>query len=124
MKSGLKNLPPVVQELVDHIGLPSTIELINQFGGTTINIPMGGTSVGTAALVRLAAVIGEEAAEKLSKICFGEPIYIPKCEKYLRDTRNQNINQTFIEQVRHGKKANSVVAELAREYRLSDRWVW
>lgn len=124
LRSELDGLPPVVQEISAHIGLPSAIKLVNSFGGTTIRIPKGGRLIGREILTRLAEVIGEEATKKLSHMSFGEPIYIPRCQKHLLNIRNQEVNQSFIDKVRHGRTANSVVAELAREYQLCDRWIW
>ena len=54
----------------------------------------------------------------------GEKIYIPQCAAALRRLRDMEIHRQFEQGVREGVSANTLVAELARAYKLSDRRVW
>lgn len=117
-------LPPSIHEVAAVIGMPATLQLVERFGGTTLPLPKGANRLGISALKALAKQIGDVPAQALAHHCAGEPLYIPKCDAALRRIRDLTICERFEAAVREGTTANRIVADLAREYKLTDRWVW
>ncbi len=120
----IEHLPASVRELIAIIGLNETLDIVRKFGGTTLPMPVGGNINGRHTLYRLSEVIGEDSVSKMSLHYSGEPVYIPRCEKALRISRNSEIDAKFIEFMRQGMTANAAVSHLAHQYKLSDRWIW
>lgn len=118
-------LPPTVQRLAEVVGLPATLKLVAELGGTSWFFAQGVGRNGQARVAALAEIVGEEAAEKLARYAHErETLYIPKCDAALIAVRDAQIHQQFEQAAREGVSANTVVAELARTYKLSDRHIW
>lgn len=124
----LKNLqellPEHVRDMVTRIGLPATMRVVHHLGGITWRIAEGRTAEGESKRAALADIVGSDIEELLHREYAGEEIYVARCHLALLQWRNIEINQRFEQGVREGLSARSLVAELAREYRLSDRRVW
>lgn len=117
-------LPDQLLEVADAIGLPATQRLVEELGGTTWTPAKGVRRLGVIRHEALAEIIGEPAARIMAERWANVPLYIPKCDAALRRLRDLQINRKFEQGVRERKSANALVAELAREYKLSDRRVW
>lgn len=117
-------LPKQLLEIAEAIGLPATQRLVNELGGTTWPVAKGVRRLGIIRHAALTGVVGGEAADILAKHWGSVPLYIPKCDMALRRLRDMEINSQFEQGVREGVSANTLVAELARSYKLSDRRVW
>lgn len=111
---GLQNdeLPRLLREIAEVVGLPATIQLVARYGGTTIVVPST-----TQNNNQLAQMLGPDAAAKLVRRYAGTKLYISKTNHAPRKARDIEIYQ------RH-KHGLAVVSQLAREYGLSDRMVW
>ena len=72
----------------------------------------------------LKEVVGETAANIMAERWANVPLYIPKCDAAMRRVRDLEINRQYVQGVREGISANTLVAELARTYKLSDRRIW
>lgn len=117
-------LPPTIQELIEEIGLVPSIALVEHFGGLTLNIPLGDTKVGQAALDDLAAKIGDEAAGLIAARYGGTRLYIPNCKQSLKRARDSRMLEEKKSLESGGASGKDVVRTLARNYNLSDRYVW
>ncbi|MDT4856084.1 Mor transcription activator family protein [compost metagenome] len=117
-------LPQQIRDIADVAGLPVALRLVEELGGTTWEFARGANRNGQIRVAALADLVGEEAAEVLTRHLGAERIYIPRCAVALRRIRDLEINRQFEQGVREGISANTLVAELARSYRLSDRRVW
>lgn len=104
-------LEPILQDLVDLIGLHSTMQLVHAYGGVRLYVPKLELE-DDHSLVRL---IGREAAKKLQAMYGGEPHFdIPKAERALRAVRDAEIR---------AKRPTTSVRLLAMEYRLTERQI-
>ncbi|MDO9625161.1 MAG: Mor transcription activator family protein [Pseudomonas sp.] len=117
-------LPAHVREIARVVGLPSALRLVSELGGTTWEFAKGTNRNGQIKVAALGDILGEEAAALLTNHLGGGKIYIPQCAAALRRLRDLEIHRQFEQAVREGITANTVVAELARAYKLSDRRVW
>lgn len=118
-------LPDAVQRIAEVVGLPATMKLVAELGGTSWYFARGVGRQGQARVAALAEIVGEDAAERLAFYMHErETVYIPKCDAALKHLRDTEIHRQFDQAVREGVSANTVVAELARTYSLSDRHVW
>ncbi len=117
-------LPEQIQEIAEAIGLPATQRLVQELGGTTWPVSKGVRRLGIIRHEALKEVIGETAAQIMAERWGNETLYIAKCDAPLRRLRDLEIHRKFEQAVREGVSANTVVSELARAYKLSDRWVW
>ena len=117
-------LPQQIHDIAQVIGLPAALRLVQELGGTTWEFAKGSNRNGQIRVAALADILGEETAQKLTQHLGGEKIYIPQCTTALRRLRDLKIHQQFEQGVREGVSANTLVAELARAFRLSDRRVW
>jgi len=118
MKLNLDRLPASMRLIVELIGLPAVLRLVEEYGGTTIWPANTGASG-----AHLADVLGEAAAAALCAH-FREPIYIPLCRAALIAVEHDAIRTEGDELERNGLSAREAVAQLARKYRHSDRYIW
>ena len=83
----ITQLSPRLRLIVETIGLPAAIKLVNARGGRFVKIPKGGGK-------QLAQIIGEEAAQKMSNRFYSYPppdFYVPKKDRVTRQIRNLEI---------------------------------
>ncbi|MBH2032412.1 MAG: hypothetical protein I8H73_06130 [Pseudomonadales bacterium] len=117
-------LPTQLLEIAEAIGLPATQRLVDELGGTTWPVAKGVRRLGIIRHAALVDVVGEQAAEIMASRWADVRLYIPKCDAALRCMRDHEINSQFEQGVREGISANTLVNELARSYKLSDRRIW
>jgi Mor family transcriptional regulator len=117
-------LPAQLLEIAEAIGLPAAQRLVDEFGGTTWPVAKGVRRLGIIRHAALVDVIGERAADIMAQRWANVALYIPKCDAALRRLRDLEINRQFEQGVREGVSANTLVANLAMEFKLSDRWIW
>jgi Mor transcription activator family len=99
---------PAVDNIARVIGAGATTRLISTFGGGRVYIAKN-PSPGDA----VARVIGNDAAGRLGAIFGGERIWLPNDTGHL--TRRRIIQM---------RKRGSTVSRIARELRLSERYVY
>lgn len=105
-------LPPQMKFLVEIIGLPETIALLEKKGGLRIRIPTGQRDVESYDLYE---ILTEAAIEKLCASRFaGERVTLPKADKVLDQIRNMDIRCS---------KSTTTKAQLAKKYNLTARHV-
>ena len=87
-------LPATAHELVEVVGLDSTIDLVRMFGGDELKIPErtdGDSRIWTALL----DAVGKQAATQLVERFAGTRIYVPMCKSALLNFRNREIVQAY-----------------------------
>jgi Mor transcription activator family len=105
-------LPGVLREMVDLIGLPATMQIVQRHGGTRLWVPaLIETLAPDHKLVKL---VGMTSARTLSEQYGGETLEIPKAERALRAIRDKAIREQW---------PHKSQSQLAIEYNLTERQV-
>ncbi|HCL4135763.1 TPA: hypothetical protein N2C26_000211 [Pseudomonas aeruginosa] len=117
-------LPVTVRDMAGRIGLPATLVVVEQLGGTSWRIAEGRARRGEARRAALAELVGSDIEEQLHTHYRGEEIYVARCHKALVRWRDLEIVERFEQGLRDGQTARSLLSDLARKYNLSDRWIW
>ena len=117
-------LPESVQQIAELIGYPATARLLDKLGGTTFPIGKGLRALGAARATLLRETIGDENAQLLVKHFGGEVLYLPRCDRALRELRNRSILAEFSELRALGVSSLMVMTQLCPKYGFSDRFAW
>jgi hypothetical protein len=113
VKLSLDDLPESLRDVVDLIGLPATLRLVEHYGGLiALYVPREvdpdhplAIAIGLAAARKLAARYGADCVRN-----------IPRCVGGLRRLRNAEIHRR--------RTAGESPASLARAYAITERQVW
>lgn len=113
MKLALDDLPASLRDVVDLIGLPATLRLVEHYGGLiAVYVPRD-----IEPDHPLAQAIGLTAARKLATHYGADCLRnIPRCVDGLRRLRNAEIRQR--------RDAGESPASIARAFALTERQVW
>lgn len=118
----VEHLPKSAQDLITLIGLPSTLRLVDMFGGTTVNLYNSVTS-----LQRMAETVGEDNAKALLKFYGNAPFTVPMCMFALKAVRNAEILAEFDRLTqKDGLSARASVVLITRRFtpHLHERTIW
>ncbi|MGB1762983.1 Mor transcription activator family protein [Alloalcanivorax xenomutans] len=107
----VEDLPELLQEISQLIGIPATLLLVEHFGGIHLFIPTHFSD--QRAFV---AVVGHRAASLLIQQYGGNTLYIARAASALRALRNMEIAGRF--------EGGLSAERLAREYGVSVRQIW
>ncbi len=104
------DLPPLIQDLQDLIGLPAALAIVEEWAGTEVYIPavMAPDHV-------IAKRIGFEAAAKLAAKYGRDRLKLPRCVARIRAKRDAEIR------MRYGNR--ETCRSLARHYSLTERHI-
>ncbi|MBR8084709.1 DNA transposition protein [Burkholderia vietnamiensis] len=116
-------LPDVVKTIIKLIGLPTTVRLVEQLGGTTFPVAMRRSRLGEIRYEALAEIVGPDAADQLTAHFGGDVLYVPRCVKAMRELMYRSIRAEF-DVLTRDHAANHAVAQLALRYQMADRHVW
>ncbi|CRG49000.1 Mor transcription activator family [Yersinia wautersii] len=117
-------LPESVQQIAELIGYPATARLLDKLGGTTFPIGKGLRALGAARATLLRETIGDENAQLLVKHFGGEVLYLPRCDRALRELRNRSFLAEFSRLRALGVSSLMVMTQLCPKYGFSDRFAW
>lgn len=117
-------LPESVQQIAELIGYPATARLLDKLGGTTFPIGKGLRALGAARATLLRETIGEENAQLLVKNFGGEVLYLPRCDRALRELRNRAFLYEFAQLRDSGISSLMIMTQLCPKYGFSDRFAW
>ncbi|MEQ9889043.1 Mor transcription activator family protein [Pectobacterium zantedeschiae] len=117
-------LPDVVLQIADLIGFPATARLLEKFGGTTFPIGKGLRALGAHRAELLRETVGVDNAALLVKKFGGEVLYLPRCDRALRELRNQRFLSEFAALRESGTSGNMAMMQLCPVYGFSDRFAW
>ena len=110
----LEDLPETAREIVEIIGLPKALRLVEELGGTSFPLPRSDWD--GLRMEMLAKVVGEDATRRLIERYAGTALYIPCCAAAMRAARDRAIQSEYL--------AGTPVYRLALKYRLTERRIW
>ncbi|KSI64630.1 Mor transcription activator family protein, partial [Pseudomonas aeruginosa] len=96
-------LPDTVRDMAGRIGLPATLVVVEQLGGTSWRIAEGRARRGEARRAALAELVGSDIEEQLHTHYRGEEIYVARCHKALARWRDLEIVERFEQGLRDGQ---------------------
>ncbi|MCS4503874.1 hypothetical protein NYO91_07260 [Arhodomonas aquaeolei] len=111
MTAQTEHLPHTLTEVVETIGMDTTLQLVESLGGVRVYVPENMRP--DHVLVR---VIGHRAAWRMAERFGGEPLVLPRCAASLRAERNARI--------RRERAGGATPAQLALRYGLTERQVY
>ena len=117
-------LPDSVITIAELIGFPATAELLRVLGGTTFPVGKGLRAMGAGRAKLLKETIGEENARLMTAHFGGEVLYLPRCDRALRELRNRAFFSEFDELKSTGVSTPKIMTELCPKYGFSDRFAW
>lgn len=117
------HLPQNVQDMALRIGLPATLTVVENLGGITWHVAQGTDCRGKASREELAKLVGADIEALLHREYAGDVLYLARCHNAIIKWRDIEINQKVEKGLHAGKSLRTLMAELAREYKLSDRWI-
>lgn len=117
-------LPEVVLQIAELIGFPATARLLEKFGGTTFPIGKGLRALGAHRAELLRETVGVDNAALLVQKFGGEVLYLPRCDRALRELRNQRFLSEFAALRESGTSGNMAMTQLCPVYGFSDRFAW
>lgn len=124
MKLSLAHLPRTARDLVDLIGLPTTLTLIEARGGQVITVPKRKRQAGEDMYERLIELVGTDAAFAIVRRYGGEYLTVPSCKAALRAVRDAELQARFDALLASGLGARAIANQLAAEFRLDCSTVW
>lgn len=120
----LSNLPEAAADIVHLIGINQAMKLFKAFGGTTFPIGKGVRFLGGARAKALQTIITNEEINLLIHHFHGETLYLPRCERLLREVRNRKFLSEFAAMRQDGSSALMTMMLLCPKYGFSDRYGW
>ncbi|MDO8933549.1 MAG: Mor transcription activator family protein [Rhodocyclaceae bacterium] len=124
MKLSLDHLPRTARDLVELLGLPATLRLVESYGGKTIDVAKGKRARGIAQILEISERIGAIAAQKLAGRYGGAPLPVPSCKRAVLAMRDAALQARFDELTGAGRSARSTVAMLVDEFGIGDSAIW
>lgn len=104
-------LPESLKPIAELIGMPSTISLVERYGGGRLYIPRNANN--DHALVQ---VLGREAVEALASVHAGESIELPLATAALRRARDMEIYRRY--------NSGDSAEQLAKDYGATRRHIY
>lgn len=114
-------LPEVIVQCVHLIGVEQVLLLVDKFGGTELYMP---TLTQSYHEQRLIDTIGEASASKLVRFFAGERVYIPRCDKLLRQARNRKFVDCVAQATDNGMSQTRAIKVFAYEFGFSERYAY
>ncbi len=105
------DLPGILRDLVDLIGVTETMSIVEHYGGVRLYVPAKFDPEHP-----LIGVVGHKAAAALVEYAKGDSFDIPKADAALRAVRNRRIREQY-------QQSCKTQRDLALEYRLTDRQI-
>lgn len=104
-------LPPKLAELVEEIGFPATLKLVEKWGGIRLYVPLEGR---LSSEHPIAKELGLDVALKLART-HSEWLEVPRAARYLRGVRDKIIREAYDE---------TSITRLARRFGMTRRNVF
>ena len=117
-------LPDSVITIAELIGFPATAELLRVLGGTTFPVGKGLRSMGAGRAKLLRETIGDENARLMTAHFGGEVLYLPRCDRALRELRNRAFMGEFNSLKNNGISTPRIMTQLCPKYGFTDRFAW
>ena len=110
-----EDLPPLVRDMVEVMGLPATMALVARMGGQRLRIPGLPLARASSRLQALEAIVGEPAAARFADRWGDVDVVVPRCLRAMLRERNRRICD---------ESMRTSVDELARRYGMARRHVF
>lgn len=107
----LQDLPEVLREIADLVGVPATLKLVESYGGTHLIVPSRYNPDHP-----LTRVVGHAASVQICQRYSGTSLYVARIKSAIKTLRDIEIASRY--------DGGVSVPQLAREYELSDRQIW
>ncbi|HFP9252062.1 TPA: Mor transcription activator family protein [Raoultella ornithinolytica] len=121
----LNNLPDAAAaDIVRLIGINQAMKLFKAFGGSTFPIGKGMRYLGGPRAKALQAILKDEEIKRLMDYFQGDIIYLPRCDRLLREIRNRKFIREFAEMRQQGTSALMAMTHLCPKHGFSDRYGW
>ncbi|HBN9474532.1 Mor transcription activator family protein [Pseudomonas aeruginosa] len=120
----IDNLPESLKELAVNFGTDKIIELISKVGGRTYYVAEGKTAKGREKRNQLAGIVGVDVEAFINERYQGKEIYFPRMKRLETLARNSRIKAKAEEMLGRGVSMRAIVAQLAKEFSLSERSLW
>ena len=117
-------LPETVLNIAELIGFPATVELIKILGGTTFPVGKGVRALGASRMRMLKEAVGDANTTILIENYGGTLLYLPRCDRALRELRNRSFIDEFELLREQGVSSLRVMTDLCPKYGFSDRFAW
>ncbi|WP_405424355.1 Mor transcription activator family protein [Pantoea stewartii] len=117
-------LPDSVITIAELIGFPATVELLKVLGGTTFPVGKGLRAMGAGRAKLLKETIGEDNARLMTAHFGGEVLYLPRCDRALRELRNRAFLGEFESLKDSGISTPKIMTQLCPKYGFTDRFAW
>lgn len=117
-------LPDSVITIAELIGFPATAELLRVLGGTTFPVGKGLRAMGAGRAKLLKETIGEDNARLMTAHFGGEVLYLPRCDRALRELRNRAFLGEFDNLKKGGLSTPRIMTTLCPKYGFTDRFAW
>jgi len=124
VRLSLAHLPRTARDLVDLIGLPATLRLIEARAGQVLTIPKRKRARGEDLYEQLVELVGIEAAWRICQRYGGEYLTIPSCKRAAHAVRDAELQARFDTLLAAGQGARAVANQLAAEFGLDVSTVW
>ncbi|HCE7215665.1 Mor transcription activator family protein [Pseudomonas aeruginosa] len=120
----VNSFPESLKELAISFGADKVVELISKVGGRTYYVAEGKTAKGREKRNQLAEVVGVDIEAFINERYQGKEIYFPRMKKLETLARNNRIKAKAEEMLGRGMSMRAVVAQLAKDFSLSERSLW
>ncbi|WP_314140404.1 Mor transcription activator family protein [Buttiauxella noackiae] len=117
-------LPETVLSIAELIGFPATANLLKVLGGTTFPVGKGVRALGAARMRILKEAIGDENTAILVEHFGGTMLYLPRCDRALRELRNRSFMIEFELLREQDISSLRIMTQLCPKYGFSDRFAW
>lgn len=117
-------LPESARNLVALLGVCDAVTVITALGGAQWYIAGLDDPRSAASRKELIALVGERVEDKLRLHYGGGWLSVPRCHAAMLGLRNQTITDRFVEGCRAGHTVRSLLAQLAREHKLTTKQIW
>lgn len=124
MNLSTAHLPGTARELVELIGLPATLRLVEAWGGRCVQVAKGARPRGRRQRQDLAETIGKAAADRLAARYAGDILRIPNCKRALLAVRDAELQARFDALTAAGRSARAAVTLMTGEFRLVESSIW
>ncbi len=118
----LSNLPDVAKEIISQIGVNAAMKLFKNFGGATFPIGKGIRYLGGTHAMALRTILTEDEIKRLQCYFSGEILYLPRCDRLLREVRNRKFLREFAEMRSSGATTAQCMSVLPPKFGFSDRY--
>ncbi|AXF75274.1 hypothetical protein AV903_02775 [Erwinia tracheiphila] len=114
----------MASEIVNLLGVSNAMNLFKHFGGSTFPIGKGIRYLGGQRAKALRSILAANDIKKLQDYFSGEIVYLPRCDRVLREVRNRQFLKEFADMRQQGVSSVMAMTTLCPRHGFSDRYAW